>query len=49
VPTTIEPKPPEEEREAILTALGPVPAGRNAGGWAETALLEGVASDLDDP
>ena len=44
---TIEPKPSEEERDAILTALaGPTPI---ASGWAEAALLEGVDDGELDP
>ena len=45
---TIEPEPPEEERDAILAALA---AGEDAvlGGWARAALAEGVEDDELDP
>ena len=44
---TIEPEPPDEEREAILAALAPpVPADQ---GWAGAALLEGVEEAEFDP
>jgi hypothetical protein len=47
VSATIEPEPPEEEREAILAALDrPGPA---ESGWAATALLEGVEDGALDP
>jgi hypothetical protein len=45
---TIEPEPSEEEREAILAALGAV-AEASPGEWAEAALLEGVESAEPDP
>jgi hypothetical protein len=48
VPATIEPEPTEDEREAILAALG-APADGFAGEWAEAALLEGVEGDRPDP
>jgi hypothetical protein len=48
VPVTIEPKPPDDERDAILAALSSAPAGPSAG-WSATALLEGVEGELDDP
>ena len=43
---TIEPEPPDEEREAIVAALaGPADPDD---GWASAALLEGVEDgDLD--
>ena len=44
---TIEPEPPEQEREAILAALSVfVPAEQS---WAVTALLEGVEEGEADP
>jgi hypothetical protein len=47
VSASIEPEPPEEEREAILAALArPVSAGP---GWAAAALLEGVEDGELDP
>lgn len=47
VTATIEPEPPEEEREAILAALSePAPGG---GEWAAAALLEGVEESEPDP
>ena len=45
MPATIEPEPPEEEREAILAALR-APAEADEG-WAAAALLEGVESEPD--
>ena len=45
---TIEPEPSDAEREAILAALGG-DAEPSPGGWAETALLEGVESGEPDP
>ena len=39
---TVEPIPSDEEREAILAALGAVSAGEDESGWAAAALLEGV-------
>ncbi len=47
MPATIEPEPPEEEREAILAALAR-PTEQD-GGWAEAALLEGVEDGELDP
>jgi hypothetical protein len=47
MPVTIEPEPPEQEREAIVTALA---EGKrdDLGGWSQTALAEGVEeADLD--
>ena len=42
---TIQPEPPEEEREAILAALR---ASQEADeGWSAAALLEAVESELD--
>jgi hypothetical protein len=47
VPVTIEPEPPEEEREAIVAALA-VGDGQDVGGWSQAALAEGVEeADLD--
>ena len=47
MPATIEPEPPEAEREAILDALArPAVVDR---GWAEAALLEGVEDGEVDP
>ena len=44
---TIEPEPPEEEREVILAALSaPAPGD---GEWAAAALLEGVEEGESDP
>jgi hypothetical protein len=46
VPVTIEPEPPEQEREAIVAAL----AGErhDLGDWSQAALAEGVEEvDLD--
>ena len=45
---TIEPEPSEDEREAILAALGEASEG-GLGAWAETALLEGVEGGDHDP
>ena len=45
MPATIEPDPPEEEREAILAALRA--PGETDEGWAAAALLEGVEGDPD--
>jgi hypothetical protein len=46
---TIEPEPPEQEREAILAAL----AGgtkEELGGWSQAALTEGAGlEESDDP
>jgi hypothetical protein len=47
MPATIEPEPPEAEREAILAALGE-PAEQD-GGWAQAALGEGVEDVEPDP
>jgi hypothetical protein len=47
VPVTIEPEPPEQEREAIVAALARGERD-NASGWSEAALAEGVEeADLD--
>jgi hypothetical protein len=47
VPVTIEPEPPEQEREAIVAALAEG-GGDDLGGWSQTALAEGVEEvDLD--
>jgi hypothetical protein len=48
MPLTIEPEPPDGEREAILAALE---AGEEAvlGGWERAALAEGVENDEPDP
>lgn len=46
MPVTIEPEPPEQEREAIVAAL----AGEedDVGDWSRAALAEGVEeADLD--
>ena len=40
------PEPTEDERKAILVALR---ERSEPSAWAEEALLEGVATDLDDP
>jgi hypothetical protein len=48
VAATIEPKPSEAEREAILAAIGGT-ADATPGEWAEAALLEGVESGEPDP
>ena len=47
VTATIEPEPPEEEREAILAVLA-VPAPGD-GEWAAAALSEGVEEGEPDP
>ena len=39
---TVNPTPSDEEREAILAALGSAGAGEDESGWAAAALLEGV-------
>ena len=47
MPVTIEPEPPEQEREAIVAALA-VGDGDDLGGWSQAALVEGVeGADLD--
>ena len=43
--TTIEPEPPDEEREAILAALSPPVLADE--GWIAAALREGVVDELD--
>jgi hypothetical protein len=48
VPLTIEPEPPEEEREAIVVALA-VGEGNDLGGWSQAALAEGVEEADSDP
>jgi hypothetical protein len=49
VPVTIEPEPPEQEREAIIAALGEG-RGEELGGWSQAALSEGVGvEESDDP
>jgi hypothetical protein len=46
VPVTIEPEPPEQEREAIVAALAG--EGHDLGDWSHAALAEGVEKvDLD--
>jgi hypothetical protein len=47
MPPTIEPEPSDEEREAILAALGSGPA--DDAGWSAAALLEGVDDGESDP
>lgn len=44
---TIDPEPPEDERDAILAALM-TPSAQHVG-WAETALIEGVEEGELDP
>ena len=44
---TIEPEPPEEEREAILAALADAAPAEQ--GWADAALVEGVEDGELDP
>lgn len=44
---TIEPEPPEEEREAILAAL--IAPAEAADAWAAASLLEGVEDVELDP
>jgi hypothetical protein len=44
---SIEPEPAPEEREAILTALEPLPA--TGGEWAAAALREGVSAEVPGP
>ena len=47
MPVTIEPEPPEQEREAIVAALA-AGEGDDLGGWSQAALAEGVEeADLD--
>jgi hypothetical protein len=46
VSVTIEPEPPEQEREAIVASLAG--EGGDLGGWSQAALAEGVEeADLD--
>ena len=40
--TTVEPTPSDEERQAILAALGSARVGEDESRWAAAALLEGV-------
>ena len=47
MPPTIEPEPSDEEREAILAALGG--AHEDDAGWSAAALLEGVEDGESDP
>ena len=43
---TIEPEPPEQDREAIVAALAG--EGEDLGGWSQAALAEAVEeADLD--
>ena len=44
---TIEPEPPDEEREAIVAALAAPVVSEP--GWAEAGLLEGVEDGELDP
>ena len=44
---TIEPEPSDDERAAILAALGRPEPGE--AGWAEASLLEGVDDAPPDP
>ena len=47
MPVTIEPEPPEQEREAIVAALAGA-EGDGLDGWSHAALAEGVEeADLD--
>jgi hypothetical protein len=48
VSATIDPEPPESEREAILAALGAA-AGDAPAGWPDAALAEGVDADELEP
>ena len=48
VPVTIEPEPPEQEREAIVAALARGERD-DSGGWLEAALAEGVEEADVDP
>ena len=48
MPTTIEPEPTGDERDAILDALA-APGGDENEGWTATALLEGADADDRDP
>jgi hypothetical protein len=48
VPVTIEPEPPEQEREAIVLAIARV-EGDALDGWSQAALAEGVEEVDDDP
>jgi hypothetical protein len=49
VPVTIEPEPPEQEREAIVASLA-WGTGEELGGWWQAALAEGVGvEESDDP
>jgi hypothetical protein len=47
IPATIEPEPPETEREAILAAVGR--PTEQEGEWAQAALLEGIEDGELDP
>jgi hypothetical protein len=47
MPATIEPEPPETEREAILAAVGR--PTEQEGEWAQAALLEGIEDGELDP
>jgi len=47
VSATIEPEPPEEERDAILAALDRSVSADSC--WAVTALVEGVEDGELDP
>ena len=48
MPVTIEPEPPEQEREAIVAALARGEAD-DLGGWSQAALAEGVEEPELDP
>jgi hypothetical protein len=48
VPIVIEPEPPEQEREAIVAALGRGDED-DLGGWSLAALAEGVEEAELDP
>ena len=49
MPVTIEPEPPEQERQAIIAALAGGPE-QELGGWAQAALADGTGvEDPDDP
>ncbi|MGH3072968.1 MAG: hypothetical protein ACRDNB_11980 [Gaiellaceae bacterium] len=48
MPATVEPTPPEDEREAILAALA-IPVVEPESGWAAAALAEGVEDGELEP
>ena len=49
MPVTIEPEPPEQEREAIIAALAGG-TSEELSGWSQAALAEGAGvEESDDP